>query len=103
MERLQPRATPVLPVFALTLALCSAAFFGVAALVGIRSIAAENVYAMTWVLGWVLLIWAALLSGGYAVLLSARMFSHRPVSKREVAFVAAALALPAIVLVAQLT
>jgi hypothetical protein len=96
MEQLQPRA---IPVSALALAGGAAAFFGVGDAVGFLSDAAEDLFVVAWLLGWVLLAWAVILGGGYAVLLGLRWLSRRPVSRSEAALVAASLGLTAVVLV----
>ena len=98
MEPLQPRATVAVPVSALALAAGAAASFGIGDAVGFLSDATEDVFVVTWLLGWVLLAWAAIVGGGYAVLLGLRWRSRRPVSRPEAALVAASLALIAVVL-----
>ena len=98
MERLQPRATVAVPVSALVLAAGAAVSLGVCRAVGFLSDAAEGVFVVTWLLGWVLLAWAAIVGGGYAVLLGRRWLSRRPVSRSEAALVAASLALIVVVL-----
>ena len=98
MEQRQPHATVPVPVFALALAAGAAACFGVADAVGFHSQAAEDVFVVSWLMGWVLLVWSAIVGGGYAVLLARRVLSRRAVSRAEVALVASSLALIAMVL-----
>ncbi|MET0713352.1 MAG: hypothetical protein ABWY57_00440 [Mycetocola sp.] len=98
MDRLQPRATAVVPVFALGLAAGAAALFGVAEAVGFLSDTAESVFVLTWLLGWVLLVWSAVVAGVYAAVLARRSLSRRPVYGSEVALTVAAVSF--IVLVA---
>lgn len=98
MERLQPRTAVAVPVSALALAAGAAASFGVGDASGFLSDAAEDVFVITWLLGWVLLVWAAIVGGGYAVVLSLRLLSRRPVSPVEAALAAASLVLVAVVL-----
>ncbi|TFD63193.1 hypothetical protein E3T39_00330 [Cryobacterium suzukii] len=98
MERLQPRATVAVPVSALALAVGAAAAFGIGDAVGTFSGAGEGMFVLTWLMGWVLLTWAVVIGGGYAVLLGLRSLSRRPVSVVQVALVACALSLIAVVL-----
>ena len=98
MERLQPPATVAVPVSALMLAAGAAASFGVGDVFGFVSDASEDVLVATWLLGWVLLVWAAIVGGGYAVLLGWRLLSRRPVCHLEAALAAASLVLIAVVL-----
>lgn len=98
MERTQARGTPAVPIAALALAVSAAASFGIGDAVGFLTDAAEGVFLVTWLLGWVLLAWAAIIGGGYAVLLGRRLVSRRPVSRMEGVLVAASLALTAWVL-----
>ncbi|TFD90108.1 hypothetical protein [Cryobacterium serini] len=98
MERLQPRATVAVPVFALALAVGAAASFGIGDAVGILSGAAEGVSVLTWLMGWVLLTWAVVIGGSYSILLGVRSLSRRPISVVQVALIACAFALIAVVL-----
>ncbi|MET0932109.1 MAG: hypothetical protein ABWX56_00230 [Mycetocola sp.] len=98
MEPLQPRATVAAPVSALALAVGAAVCLGVGDAIGFVSATAEDVFVATWLLGWVLLAWAAIVGGGYAVLLGYRWFSHRHVASVEAALVATSLALTAVVM-----
>ncbi|MFT4471661.1 hypothetical protein ACMX2H_17305 [Arthrobacter sulfonylureivorans] len=98
MEQRQPHATAPVPVFALALAAGAAVCFGVGDAVGFHSQAAEEVFVASWLMGWVLLAWSAIVGGGYAVLLARRVLSRRAVSGAEVVLVAASLALIAMVL-----
>ncbi|SFN89403.1 hypothetical protein [Mycetocola miduiensis] len=90
MERLQPRATVGVPVFALALAAGAAALPGVADAVGFLSDSAESFFVLTWLLGWVLLTWSAVVTGVYAAVLGRRSISRRPVYGSEVALTVAA-------------
>ena len=87
------------PDSALALVVGAAASFGIGDAVGLLSGAAEDVFVVTWLMGWVLLAWAVIFGGGYAVLLGLRSLSRRPVSLLEVALDASSLALIAAVLV----
>ncbi|WP_166878691.1 hypothetical protein [Salinibacterium sp. ZJ450] len=98
MERLQTRASVAVPVSAIALATGAAVSFAVGDAVGFLSDAAEGVFVVTWLLGWVLLAWAAIIGGGYAVLLGLRRLSRRPVSRSEAVLVAVSLALIAVVM-----
>ena len=100
MERLEPRATVAVPISALVLAVAAAASFAIGDAIGILSDAAEDVSVLTWLVGSVLLSWAAIIGVMYAVLLGARLFSRRPVSPAQVALVVSALALIAVALAA---
>ena len=97
MELIQPRATVAVPVSALALAAGAAASFGVGDAVGFLSRGAEDVFVVTWLLGWALLGWAAIVGGGYAVLLGLRWRSRRPVSRLETSLAAASLTVIALV------
>ena len=99
MERLQTSETSAIPVAALALAAGAAAAFGAGDVVGFLSPGAEALFVVTWLLGWVLLAWAVIVTGAYAVLLGVQWRSHRRVSATEVAVYAAALALIVIVMV----
>lgn len=91
MERREPRATVAAPVSALALAAGAAVSFGVSDAVGFLSDRAEDVFILAWLLGWVLLVWAAIISGAYAVVLLRRSLSQRPVLRSEAALGAASL------------
>ena len=97
MEHAQPRDTIAAPISALALAAGAALLFGVGDAVGFLSDAAEDVFIATWLLGWVLLAWAVIISGGYAVVLGMRLSSKRSVSPWGVAVLSAAVALIAVV------
>ncbi|MET4637188.1 hypothetical protein [Mycetocola sp. 2940] len=97
MEQLEERAGLAIPGAALALAVGAAASFGIGDVVGFLSDAAEDLFIATWLLGWVLLAWSAMLGGGSAVLLVQRGLSRRPVSLRETALVAASLVLVVLV------
>ena len=97
MERLQSE-TSAIPVAALALAAGAAASFGVGDGVGFLSPDAEALFVLTWLLGWLLLTWATIVAGGYAVWLGLRWRSRRRVSQTEVAILAAALALIVLVM-----
>jgi len=97
MERLQPRAALAIPFSAFALAVGAAASFGIGDAAGFLSGTAESVFIVTWLMGWVLLAWAAIIGGGHAVLLGLRSLSRRPVSLVEVALSASSLALIAVV------
>ena len=86
------------PFSALALAVGAAAFFGVGGGLGTMSGLAEDLFVFTWLMGWVLLVWAAVIGGGCAVRLGLRSLSRRPVSVLEVALVASTLALIAVLL-----
>lgn len=97
MDRPQPHAPVAVPVSAMALAVGAAACFGVGDMVGFLSDAAEDVFIISWLLGWVLLSWAVIVGGGYAVHLGLRWRSKQPVYRREAALLAVALTLIAVV------
>ena len=76
----------------------AAASLRVADVVGFASVAAEDVFVITWLVGWVLLVWAAILRGGCAVVLGLRILRRRSVARSEALLVAASLALIAVVM-----
>ncbi|MFL4472427.1 hypothetical protein ACIPVK_00300 [Paeniglutamicibacter sp. MACA_103] len=98
MDRLQPRPTVAAPITALALAGGAAVSFAVGDSVGFLSDAAEDLFVVTWLLGLVLVVWAGIVGGGYAVLLCLRSLSRRPVSRGEVALTAVSLGLIGLVL-----
>lgn len=98
MERSPTRPTVALPLSALALAAGSAACFGAGNAVGFLGDTAEDIFVVTWLLGWVLLVWAVIVGGGYAVMLGHRSLSRRPVTRSEAALATASLALIAVVL-----
>lgn len=107
MEQTETRASVGVPVSALVLAGCCAGLFGLSDAVVFGSDAtvnefmiAEDVFTIFGLLGWVLLAWAAILGGGYAVLLGSRAASGQRVFGSQVAVVAVALALIVLVLAA---
>jgi hypothetical protein len=99
MERLEHRASVTAPLTALALAAGAAVLFAVGNAVGFHSEAAEDVFIFTWLLGWVLLAWASIVGGGFAVVLGWRALSRRQVFGSEVTFAVAALALITLVVV----
>ncbi|MET1154625.1 hypothetical protein [Arthrobacter sp.] len=99
MGQLEPSPTMVVPVCSLVLSAGAAASLGAGDAVGFLSDAAEDIFVIAWLLGWVLLVWAAILGGGYAVLLSLRGPSRRPVSRMEAVLGATSLGITAVVLV----
>ena len=86
------------PVSAIVLGVGAAASFAIGDAVGFLTEAAEGIFVVTWLLGWVLLACAAMVGGGCAVLLGLRWLSRRPVSRSEAAIVGASLALVVAVL-----
>lgn len=93
MERLSRSEATVVPALALVLAGAAAAALEVGARLVSATDSAEALFSLFWLGGWALLVLAALLGGGYAVLLGARARSRRPVLRREIAMTAVALLL----------
>ena len=66
--------------------------------VGSASVVAEDVFVLTWLVGWVLLVWAVIVAGGCAVALGLRILRRRSVARSETVLVAASLAFIAVVM-----
>jgi hypothetical protein len=98
MERVRSDGTVAVPLTSLVLAGGAAISFAAGDAIGFLSDTAEDVFTVTWVLGWVLIGWAGILGGGYAVLLIGRSLARRPVSRREAVLAGTCLALIAIVI-----
>lgn len=99
MELDERRAGTAVPMAAFTLAVGAAVLLGASQTVGFLSDAAEDLFIVTWILGWLMLAWAAILGGGYALLVVHRWRSRQTVTGLEAVLTAAALALVAVVLV----
>lgn len=93
-----PRAssTPVGPVVALVLAAGAVASFAVSDGLGPRGPVAEDLAVGTWLLAWVLVCWASLVSGACAVPLLLRGVRRQPVPRLGAAVLGAALVLIAV-------
>ena len=101
MERNQTRPTVTAPLSALALAAGSATCFGAGNAVGFLSDTAEDIFVVTWLLGWVLLVWAVIVGLGSAIALGHRSLSRRPVNRSQAALTTAALALISVLLATQ--
>lgn len=97
MERREPRVTVAMPISAMAMAAGAAACFAVGDAVGFLTDATEDVFIVSWLLGWVLLSWAAIVGGGYAVHLGFRLRARQRVYRQETALVAVTLLLIAVV------
>ncbi|MWV59377.1 hypothetical protein [Rathayibacter sp. VKM Ac-2754] len=89
MERVVEPEAVVVPVAALVLASGAAVALGAAPLIA----GVEPLFALTWLIGWTLVVWSAVLGGGCAVRLVLCARSRSPVLPLEVAITVAALAL----------
>lgn len=90
MDRTAEPEAVVVPAAALVLASGSAVALCAAARL---AASAELLFPLLWLVGWALLVWAALLGGGHAVLLGVRARSRQPVLRREIVLTASALLL----------
>lgn len=81
------------PISALALAASAAVVFTIGGTVGFLSDPAEDLFILTWLVGSILLAWAAILGGGYAVWLGIQLCSRKPVPRLAVALAAASLLL----------
>jgi len=88
-----PRPTPIGPAVALALAVAALISFGVGGAIGFRSESAETVFVLTWLIGWVLVLWAVIVAVGSLVLLIRRRRADPPVSRVELALLGASFAL----------
>lgn len=86
------------PVSALALTGGAAAAFVVSRAVGFTSESAEDLFVVTWLLGWFLTLSAAVIGVGYALLLGLRTAAGRPVPRSHAALTLAALVLLAVVI-----
>jgi len=85
------------PVAALTLAAGAATSFAVSDAIGPLDTGAEDLFLGTWLLGWVLLCWAALVGAASAVPLLRGAVTRQPVSRSGAALLGSTLALVAVV------
>lgn len=81
------------PVVALALAAGAAASFSVSDALGSVDPGTEQLFVGTWLLGWVLLCWASLVSAASAVPLLRRAVTRQPVSRSGAGLLGATLAL----------
>lgn len=84
------------PVVALVLAAGAVASFSISDGIGSRGPVAEDLFVGTWLLAWVFLCWASLVSGACAVPLLLRRVRRQPESRLGAAALGAALALIAV-------
>ena len=90
----RPRTTAgTAAVATLALAGSAAVVLGVGDAIGFRTDGAEAVFVGAWVLGWTLLVWAAILAGVGAVRLVRRLVARRDTAPSEVVLVVAGAAL----------
>ena len=93
VSHVSPRPTPIGPAVALALAVAALISFGVGAAMGFRSESAETVFVLTWLIGWVLVIWALIVAVGSVVVLIRRRRAEPPASPVELALLGACFAL----------
>lgn len=93
MKPAQTRPSVGVPVSALALAASAAVAFTIGGTIGFLSDAAEDLFILTWLMGSILLAWAVILGGGYAVWLGIQWYSRKPVPRLAVVLAAASLLL----------
>ena len=84
------------PIVALALAAGAGASFSVSDALGPLDPGAEQLFVGTWLLGWVLLCWASLVSAASAVPLLGRVVTRQAVSPSGAALLGVTLALIAV-------
>ena len=67
--------------------------FGTGDAVTFLSDTAERIFVLTWLVGWVLLLWAVVVADGSLVALTRRALARRTVSRVEVALLGVGVAL----------
>ena len=99
-ERIDARESLAFPVATLVLAAAGAVLVGIGDLVvGLRTDAADSVFILTGILGWTLIVWAAIMIGIAIVSTVRRLSTRQVVTRLEVALLGAALALIVVLLV----
>jgi hypothetical protein len=99
-ERVDARASMAIPAAAVVLAAAGAVLLVIGDIVvGLRSDAADSVFILTGILGWTLVVWAAIMTGAGLVSAARRVSSRLPVTRLEVALLGAALAVIVVLLV----
>lgn len=99
-ERVESRESVALPAAAAVLAAAGAVLLGIGDLVvGLRNEAADSVFILTGILGWTLVVWAAIMTSVGLVSAAKRVSTRLPVTRLEVALLGAALALIVVLLV----
>ncbi|TFD71191.1 hypothetical protein [Cryobacterium sp. Hb1] len=98
MEQRQARPNLLLPISVSVLAIAAAGCLGVGAALGFLSDERENLFLITWFVGWIFIVWAIGMGAGYAILLILRRASGHRVTRLEVALATVAIMLITVVL-----
>ena len=101
MDRSLARSSVAVPASASGLAILSAAFFTTGGVVGFDDDAAETIFTFTWLVGWTLLAFAALLTVGYAVRVGAGITRGQVVAPIDLALLGVAIAVIVLILTMQ--
>jgi hypothetical protein len=76
----ETNSTVVIPAVALGLATCGAAAIATGAAIGFLDPVSESLFVLLAILGWMLLVWAALVGGAAAVRLVRDAVARRPLA-----------------------
>ena len=96
MERLEQSRSVAAPVAALALAGGAAAAFAVSTTIGFLSDAAESLFVIAWLAGWILLVTSSIVAAVYAVHLVRKSLSQQPASALEAGLTVASFAVIAV-------
>ena len=97
MERTQSTDSVALPIAAIVLASGAALFLGLSSALTTMGENAEMLSTGSWLLGWALLVWSAVLGGASVVVIVRRAIGRRTVSRSEIGLVTLACALAVVV------
>ena len=100
MERTQSTDSVALPIAAIVLASGAALFLGLSSALNTMGENAEMLSTGSWLLGWALLVWSAVLGGASVVVIVRRAIGRRTVSRSEIGLVTLACALAVVVVFA---
>ena len=100
MARTQSRDLVALPIAAIVLASGAAIFLGLSNVLATVGEQAEMLLTGSWLLGWALLVWSAIIGGASVVVIVRRAIGRRSVSRSEIGLVALACALAVVVVFA---
>lgn len=87
----QPTPSPIAAQVGCALAVTAALCFSIASASSWLPLGAEELFLFSWLVGWVLLLWALLIVAGHVLLLARYLFTRAPVARDMALWSAAAL------------